>query len=156
MWFGTVNYEGRVGCYWNIYFLWTKTHFRSNKIGATKYSLDAPNRKVSWTILSLNSLPFLLDKTVQDKTIWFGEKILFPDLLTTSNVRWNNIGTQTPNRKAEKTYEKLMILIEKSEIFEEQLYCFGNYSYISHSYNFKPRTRESGNAWTLITENFSS
>ena len=63
-----------------------------------------------------------------------------------SNVKWNNTGTQTPSRKAEKTYKNLMILIEKSEIIKEYLYCFGNYSYISHNYNFKSRTRESGNA----------
>ena len=71
-------------------------------------------------------------------------------------MRWNNIGTQTPSRKAEKTYGKLMILIQRSEIIEEQLYSFGNYSYISHNYNFKPRRRESGNAWKVITGNFSS
>ena len=46
-----------------------------------------------------------------------------------------------------------MILIKKSKILEEQLYCVGNYSYKSHSYNFKPRKRESGNAWKVITEN---
>ena len=47
------------------------------------------------------------------------EKILFPNLLTMPNKRWNSIVTQTPHRKAEKAYEKLMILIEKSEIIEE-------------------------------------
>ena len=47
------------------------------------------------------------------------EKILFPNLLTMPNKRWNSIVTQTPRRKAEKVYEKLMILIEKSEIIEE-------------------------------------
>ena len=47
------------------------------------------------------------------------KKILFPDLLTTSNVRWINIGTQTLSRKVEKTCEKLMILIEKRKILEE-------------------------------------
>ena len=35
------------------------------------------------------------------------EKILFPNLLTTLNVRWNNIGTQISSGKAEETYEKL-------------------------------------------------
>ena len=38
------------------------------------FSAAALNRKVLWTILSLNLLPFLLDNMVQDKTIWFGKK----------------------------------------------------------------------------------
>ena len=35
------------------------------------------------------------------------EKILFPNLLTTLSVRWNNIGTQISSGKAEETYENL-------------------------------------------------
>lgn len=70
------------------------------------------------------------------------KKLLFPDLLTTSNVRWINIEQNAsytkPSSKAENTYEKLMILIEKIKILRQSLYCFGNYAYIGHSYNFKP------------------
>ena len=69
------------------------------------------------------------------------KKVLFPDLLTTSNVRWINIKQNAsytkPSSKAENTYEKLMILIEKIKILRESLYCFGNYAYIGHSCNFK-------------------
>ena len=38
----------------------------------------APNSKVPWTVLFLNSLPFFLDKKVQDKKIWFRKKLFFP------------------------------------------------------------------------------
>ena len=38
----------------------------------------APNSKVPWTVLFLNSLPFFLDKKVQDKKIWFRKKSFFP------------------------------------------------------------------------------
>ena len=104
-----------------------------------------------WSVLSLYSLRFLLDEMVQDKIIWFGKK-KFPNLLTTSNKRWiKQKTTQKPSREAEKTCEKLMILIEKSKILEQKLYCVGNYLY---SYNFKPRARESGNAWKVITSEF--
>ena len=51
--------------------------------------------------------------------VWFGKK-KFPDLLATSNVKWiKQKATQTPSTEAEKTCEKLMILIEKSKILEE-------------------------------------
>ena len=75
----------------------------------TKRCDTVPNHKVSWTVLSLNSLPFLLGRTVQDKTIWLGKKIFFPTC-------WQ---LQTQGRKVEKTCEKLIILIEKSKMLEE-------------------------------------
>ena len=44
----------------------------------------------------------------------------FPDLLTTSNVRSiKQKAIQTPSREAEKTCEKLIILIEKSKTLGE-------------------------------------
>ena len=40
-----------------------------------------------------------------------------------ASMRWiKEKATQTPGRKAEKTCEKLMILIEKSKILEKKLY----------------------------------
>ena len=41
--------------------------------------------------------------------------------------------------------------MEKSKILEEKLYCVGNFPY---GYNFKPRTRENGNSWKVITAEF--
>ena len=69
------------------------------------------------TILEFATIPLGQNGSRQDNMV--RKKIIFPDLLTTSNVRWNNIGTQAPSRKAEKTYEKLIILIEESEIIAE-------------------------------------
>ena len=45
----------------------------------------------------------------------------FPNLLTTSNMRWikQKATLVTPSKEAEKTCEKLMIPIEKSKIPEE-------------------------------------
>ena len=63
------------------------------------------------TILEFATIPLGQNGSRQDNMV--RKKIIFPDLLTTSNVRWNNIGTQA------KTYEKLIILIEKSEIIAE-------------------------------------
>ena len=58
----------------------------------------------------------------QDKTI------IFPNYLTTASVRWiKQKATRAPGRIAEKTCEKLMILIEKSKILKKQLYCVGDY-----------------------------
>ena len=50
------------------------------------------------------------------------KKIIVPDLLAMASVRWiKQKATQTPGRKAEKTCEKLMllILIEKTKLLEE-------------------------------------
>ena len=49
-----------------------------------------------------------------------------------------------------------MILMEKIKILEKQLYCVRNYSYISHSKDFKSHTKESRNVWKVIDENLSS
>ena len=72
-------------------------------------------------------------------------------------MRSKNIGTQISSGKAEKTYEKLANDTDREEQDNQRVaLLFGNYSYISHSYNFKPRTRENGNTWKVIIENFTS
>ena len=49
------------------------------------------------------------------------KKNIFPELVTTTSMRWikQKATLVTPGRKAEKTCEKLMILIEKSKILEK-------------------------------------
>ena len=52
--------------------------FHGKYYRAKHFSDDiAPDRKVLWTILSSNVWPFLLDKLVQYKTLWFGKNIYF-------------------------------------------------------------------------------
>ena len=114
----------------------------------------------NWILLKLHCLhcttsPLGQNGSRQDNMV--RKKIIFSKLLTKASVRSiKQRATQTPGRKIEKTCEKLTILIEKNKIMEKQLYWVWNYSYISHSYNFQPRTKESGKAWKVITENFSS
>ena len=56
-------------------------------------------------VLEFITIPFGQNGSRQDNMVH--EKILFPNLLTTLSVRWNNIGTQISSGKAEETYEKL-------------------------------------------------
>ena len=73
-------------------------------------------------VLEFVNIPLEKNGSRQDKTI------IFPNYLTTASVRWiKQKATQASGRIAEKTCEKLMILIEKSKILEKQLYCVGNY-----------------------------
>ena len=66
------------------------------------------------TVLSLNLLPFLLDKTIQDKMLWFGRKIFF-SIICWQQQAWGGFNRKQHRHKAEKTSEKLMVLIDREE-----------------------------------------
>ena len=83
------------------------------------------NRKFLGTVLPLNSLSILLDKTVKDKAMWSRKKNSFF-----------------------KFVDNVMLIKEKATIIST--YCVQNCSYINHSYYFKPRTRKTRNAWKTI------
>ena len=60
--------------------------------------------------------------------------------------------TQISSGKAETTYGKLANDTDREEQDNRRVaLLFWNYSYISHSCNYKPCTRESGNRWRVIS-----
>ena len=114
---------------------------------------DALNRKVPWTVLSLNLLPFLLDETVQDKTIWFGKKIFPVHWQLQMCERIKQKATQTPEQRSRKDLWKTKDTDRKEQdTGRVALLCWE--LPLSHSYNFKPHTGESGNSWKVITAEF--
>ena len=80
-----------------------------------------PLGPLNYIILEFFTIPVGQNGSRQDNIVW--KKIISPSLLTMASMRWiKEKATQTPGRKAEKTCEKLMILIEKSKILEKKLY----------------------------------